>query len=212
MIKHSIINLELIPGSMVSENELASRFGLSRTPVREALIDLSKSHIVEIYPQKGSRVSLIDYTLVEEARYLRLVMHTAIAELVCSMADSLDFSRIHEILRLQDFYVEHPSPTKLHEYDNQFHEELFRLCNKSRIYSLIDSMTTHFDRVRSLSLTATIKETRIVEDHRAIIQAIQQKDCEATREAMTRHLSRYKVDEKLLREQYPDYFSENGIK
>lgn len=52
VIKENIISLELIPGSMVSENELSNALGLSRTPVREALIELSKSQVVEIYPPK----------------------------------------------------------------------------------------------------------------------------------------------------------------
>ena len=67
MLKDNIIHLDLIPGSMLSENELSSEMHLSRTPVREALIELSKVKIVEIYPQKGSAVALIDYNLVEEA-------------------------------------------------------------------------------------------------------------------------------------------------
>ena len=60
-IKENIISLELAPGSPISENELAAGMGLSRTPVREALIELSRVKIVEIVPQKRSTVSLIDY-------------------------------------------------------------------------------------------------------------------------------------------------------
>ncbi|GAB6089377.1 GntR family transcriptional regulator [Spirochaeta dissipatitropha] len=209
MIKNSIINLELAPGSMVSENELAARFGLSRTPVREAMIELGKAQIMEIFPQKGSRVSLIDYDLVEEASFLRRVLETAVAEKLCSLAGSLDFSHVHEILRLQVFYVDHPSPAKFFSLDNQFHAELFRLCGKSRIHSLIDSMTTHFDRVRTMSLL-TISGDRIVKDHYSIIEAIENKDAAAARDAMTEHLSRYKIDENLLREKYPDYFKPLG--
>ncbi|UQT49404.1 GntR family transcriptional regulator [Flavonifractor plautii] len=54
MLKDNIVRLELKPGSLVSENELAAEMGLSRTPVREALIELSKVKIVEIYPQRGA--------------------------------------------------------------------------------------------------------------------------------------------------------------
>lgn len=62
-IKENIINLELPPGSQISENELATEMGLSRTPVREALIELSKVKIVDIQPQKKSTIPLIDYDL-----------------------------------------------------------------------------------------------------------------------------------------------------
>ena len=71
VLKENIVGLDLLPGSMLSENEIASCLNLSRTPVREAFIELSKVKIVEIYPQKGSVVSLIDYNMVEEARFMR---------------------------------------------------------------------------------------------------------------------------------------------
>ena len=82
-LKDNIIHLELAPGEKVSENELAVQMKLSRTPVREALIELSKVRIVEIYPQRGSVVSLVDHDRVEEARFMRTVLETAVVELMC---------------------------------------------------------------------------------------------------------------------------------
>ena len=83
ILKDNIVAMELEPGAMVSENELAAQMGLSRTPVREALMDLAKFHIVEVLPQRGSRIALIDYALVEEARFARQVLEVAILEQVC---------------------------------------------------------------------------------------------------------------------------------
>lgn len=205
MIKYGVINLELVPGSMVSENELAARFGLSRTPVREALIELSKTQIIEILPQKGSRVSLVDYNLVEEASFLRRVLEVAVAEELCRSAEDLDFGRIHENLRLQEFTLEHPAPPRLLELDNQFHAELFRLCNKSHIHSLIHGMTTHFDRVRAMSLLS-ISRDRIVKDHHTIMKAIEGRKVQEARSAMLMHLSRYQFDKTELWAKYPGYF------
>ena len=82
-IKENIISLDLAPGSLVSENELSAEMGLSRTPVRESLIELAKVKIVEIIPQKGSVVSRIDYDLVEESRFMRHVLECAVVELDC---------------------------------------------------------------------------------------------------------------------------------
>ena len=73
MLKENIISMDLKPGAMVSENELAAQLGLSRTPVREALMDMSQYGVVDVMPQRGSRISLIDYNLVEEARFARQV-------------------------------------------------------------------------------------------------------------------------------------------
>ena len=74
ILKHNIVSMDLEPGAMVSENELAAQLGLSRTPVREALMDLAKCRVVDVMPQRGSRIALIDYTLVDEARFARQVL------------------------------------------------------------------------------------------------------------------------------------------
>ncbi|MDD4039216.1 MAG: GntR family transcriptional regulator, partial [Sphaerochaeta sp.] len=83
VLKENIISLDLAPGSMVSENEIAAQLGISRTPVREALIELSRVGIVQIMPQKGSRINLIDYGMVEESRFLRLVLEREVVKLIC---------------------------------------------------------------------------------------------------------------------------------
>ena len=100
-IKENIINLELPPGSQISENELAAEMGLSRTPVREALIELSKVKIVDIQPQKKSTIPLIDYDMVEESRFMRDLLECAVAELDCEMAAPGDLERLSENIRLQ---------------------------------------------------------------------------------------------------------------
>ena len=74
VLKENILRLELEPGSKVSENELAAQLGLSRTPVREALMALAKVRLVEVYPQRGSEVARIDYDLVEESCFMRRIL------------------------------------------------------------------------------------------------------------------------------------------
>ena len=81
VLLYNIIHLELQPGTAVSENELSTTLSLSRTPVREALIELNRIGLVEILPQRGSYISKIDYNIVEESRFLRLVTENAILKL-----------------------------------------------------------------------------------------------------------------------------------
>jgi DNA-binding GntR family transcriptional regulator len=204
-LKHNIITLELVPGSVVSENELSAQLGLSRTPVREALIELAKECIVEILPQKGSRISLIDYGLIEEYYFLRKVLETAIVVLACDIATPEDIFILEQNLNQQEFYLKNPSPTKLFETDNQFHQKLFQICNKMQVYDLMCSMSAHYDRVRELSLS-TIKDIKIVQDHRTILEAIKAKDKELAKATLDTHLSRYKLDKELLQSKYPHFF------
>ena len=206
MLKRNIASLELTPGAMLSENELSAALGLSRTPIREALIDLSKIRIVEILPQRGSRIALIDCAMVEESRFMRLVMEKAIVELACEMAPTLDFSAAEASVKLQQFYIENLLPEKLLLLDDDFHRELYRLTGRMQTYHLLESMRLHFDRVRSLCLHSE-KEIKIVSDHQAILRAVRAGDKAEAAAQVTRHLSRYKVDEQTIRERYAAYFT-----
>lgn len=205
MITENIITLDLAPGSQFSENELAAEMGLSRTPVREALQELAKVKIIDIYPQKKSVVSLIDYNLVDEACFMRNLLECAVVKLDCEMATPADIDRLHENVQLQNFYLDNFSRDKLHMLDNQFHRILFEIARKSQVYALMQNISIHFDRVRTMSLTA-VKNLKIVQDHENLTTAIRQRDAARAGELMELHLSRYKVDAKAIREQYPSYF------
>ena len=204
-IKENIINLELAPGSQISENELAAEMGLSRTPVREALIELSRVRIIEIHPQKKSTVPLIDYDLVEESRFMRNLLECAVVELDCEMAGPVDLERLSANIRLQKFYLDNYYTNELMTLDNQFHGILFEIAKKTQIFALMQNITIHFDRVRSMALS-TVKNTKIVQDHESIFLAIQEKDSQRARELMELHLNRYKIDAADIRAAYPQYF------
>lgn len=192
---------------MVSENILAAELGISRTPVREALLELSKVQIVEIFPQKGSRISKVNCSLVEEAHFMRLVLERAIVEMMCDVAREKDIALLEDNLELQKFYLTHTSPMKLLELDNEFHKTMFVICGKNRIYYLMSSIMVHFDRVRSLSLQ-TIKELKIVNDHSTLLEAIKSRDKQLAVATISEHLQRYQIDEGILRKEYPDYFED----
>ena len=204
ILKDNIIRIELEPGSMISEKEIATELGLSRTPIREALIELSKSQIVEIFPQRGSMISLIDYDLVEEAYFTRVVMEKAIVELACEKMTDKDLVSLEENLMLQEFYVNNTDSFKLLELDNEFHMKLFQICNKRQSYEMVRSMSVHFDRVRSLSLKASRYAGR-VEEHRAIVSAIKERSPELAKQIIQKHISSYVVDEKDIYEKYPNF-------
>jgi len=211
VLKSNIISMELKPGAMVSENELASQLGLSRTPVREALMDLAKYHVVDVLPQRGSRIARIDYALVEEARFVRQVLEVAILDQVCANATSVDIAQLRQNVRLQQLSQEPDMADTLDmmELDDAFHETLFRIAHKENAYAMLGGMTLHFDRVRSLALDV-VKDNKIIPDHMEICEAIAARDVERAKAAMYAHLTRAKVDEDAIRKAYPQYIKGNG--
>jgi DNA-binding GntR family transcriptional regulator len=205
-IRNNIIALRLKPGSNVSDNELAKELGMSRTPVREALQELQKINLIEVYPQRGSVVSHIDFDIVEETVFLRRVLEKAVVEELCGSITEEKLLELEKNIKLQEFYLDNLTPEKMMELDNEFHKSLFVLCNKERIYDLMEGMLGHFDRIRTLSLYS-VKEIKIVADHKAILNAIRMNDKKLAGEFIIKHLCRYKLDQSEIMENYPDYFN-----
>ena len=211
VLKNNIAAMELEPGAMVSENELAAQMGLSRTPVREALMDLAKCRMVDVLPQRGSRIALIDYALVDEARFAREVLEVAVLDLVCSLASEKDVAQLRQNVRLQKLAQEPGMAGTLDmmELDDAFHEMLFRIAQKENIFGMLGSMTIHFDRVRFLAL-GVVKDQKIIEDHSGICEAIAERDAAKAKEIMAKHLKRVYVDEESIRQAYPQYIKEQA--
>ena len=181
-IRDNIISLDLEPGSPFNDMEMSQHIGISRTPVREAVIQLSEeSRIIEIFPQRGMRIALIDVELVEEARFLRLVLEKAAAELVCDMAGEEDLAWLEENIMLQEFYMERGSSGKLLDLDNEMHRKLFTICKKELTY-------------------------KIIEDHKKLLQALKARDKHLAVDTMDKHLNRWMMNEQMFRAQYPQYF------
>ena len=141
VIRDKIISLELEPGAVISDRELASWMNLSRTPVREALLDLAKVKIVEIYPQRGSVVAPIDYNLVEEAQFVRSVLEVAVVQLACERATQEQLEQLKESVALQEFYYQHGSSERLLEMDDEFHRLLFQIAGRMQAYEMMQSIS-----------------------------------------------------------------------
>ncbi|MEG2036729.1 MAG: GntR family transcriptional regulator [Ruthenibacterium sp.] len=204
-LKDNIIWLALAPGSMVSEKELSAEMGLSRTPVREALIELAKVKIVEIYPQRGSSISLVDYDLFEEARFMRETLECAVVERCCVRGMTQEQTALlQENIKLQEFYLQERNNDKLLELDNEFHRALFVLANLPQVHMLMDSMTIHLDRVRGMSLLVQEKPSTVA-DHRRVLEAITAGELHTAAACMHEHLCRSQVDKAAIVKKYPQY-------
>lgn len=208
ILKDNIIHLQLAPGSKVSETELAAQLGLSRTPVREALLELSKVKIVEIYPQKGSFISFIDLEQVEESQFMRRTLECAVVELCCEVITEQELLSLTEVVKLQLFYLNHERNEKKQlELDNQFHEMLFQIAKKPQVYTLMRNIAIHFDRVRAITLPEISYES-ILEDHQKILDCITNRDAKNAKEVMTLHLNRFRMAEKSIHQKHPEYFKQ----
>lgn len=206
VIRENIVNLELAPGSMISEQDIANELKLSRTPVHEAMQELSSTKIIEILPQRGSHVSLIDMALVDEAIFVRATIESQITEMACKQANEQDLQEMEENVTLQRFYYEKNNLDKIMELDNAFHEMMYKITNKMQCHYMVRLMSIHYDRIRELTLHSFNPE-RILKEHEEILEAFKAKDPAAARQALDKHLSRKFIQEDEIKKKYPQYFA-----
>lgn len=205
-LKMNILNLSLKPGRAISESEISEMLDVSRTPVREAFLRLAQEELLEVYPQKGTFVSLIDLDLIEEGRFLREHMERAVVKLACHVLTDESLLKLETNLKMQRLSVEMNDYTRLYELDEEFHRLIFRGCNKERIWNNIQQMNADFNRLRILRLRVNWEWDRIISHHEGIFAAIKAKDPKKAEEIMKEHLHLVVEDAHELTQNYPDYF------
>ncbi len=205
-LREEIINLYLEPGTSISEKELSEKYSVSRTPVREALVRLAQEGLVQIYPQRGTIVSLIDLSAVEDGRFLREHLERAVVKEACKEFSQENMLALEMNLKLQQMYIESHDDKKLFEADEEFHKIIFEGSNKKRIWNSINDGSTEFQRIRMLRLAANSSWDDIFEQHKEIFDAIKNKDPQKAEEYMEEHLNMVTFDKDTVKEIYPNYF------
>ncbi|MDR2879287.1 MAG: GntR family transcriptional regulator [Fusobacteriales bacterium] len=208
ILKDSIINARLIPGVQVSEQELADKLEVSRTPVREALIHLHQEELVEIIPQKGTYISKINEQSVEESRYMREILEVEITKLAAEVFPESYLLLLEENLHSQELYLKQKNYEKLFQYDNDFHRIIYEGTNKMRIWESIQNISGQLNRVRIMALILDSEEiwNLIYAEHKEIFNKIKNHEKVGLAEILIRHLERGKTHIKTIKEQYTEYF------
>jgi GntR family transcriptional regulator, rspAB operon transcriptional repressor len=206
LLMEEILKFRLVPGDKISEKEISERFKVSRTPVRESFIQLSQDGLLDIYPQKGTCVSLIDLNLVEDARFMREHLEVAVIRLACQSFQEEKLFSLEMNLLKQEKAIKEKDFEKLFELDEEFHQTIFEGCNKSNIWNSIQSMNTHFKRLRMLRLATNLNWDNIYKQHLLLVKFIKNNMEEDAVHMMKQHLTMVLFDKEQLKKEYPTYF------
>lgn len=211
VIRKNIANLNLEPGCALNDMEIAVRLGVSRTPVREAINQLKgESEIIEIYPQRGMKVALIDPHVIRNVRLMRMLIEKEMVRKCCVKASSSDIRWMERNIELQHFYLEHREMQKTVELDNELHEKFYTIAGYDYIYRSTRGSMIHYDRVRMLeAFYASYLDS--IADHTKMVRAIEGNcPAEACR-LIEVHLDRGILNEEKLWKEYPQYFKKEGL-
>jgi DNA-binding GntR family transcriptional regulator len=205
-LRRAIIALELPPGTRLSEQEIALKYGVSRQPVREALIALAKTRLVDVQPQRGTVVVKFSVRKMMEARFVREAVEVAIVCEACAAFSPQSRHRIADLLEVQEKAAQRNDHTSFQRYDELFHIELSEGVGMPLAWEAIRDIKAHMDRVCQLTLPGAAVMLPLVEQHRSIMAAIDAQDAPRAASAMRHHLTEILRALPKTEASYPDLF------
>jgi DNA-binding GntR family transcriptional regulator len=209
-IREAIIVAELEPGQRLSENELAERLAVSRTPIREALIRLRDERLVQIVPQLGTFVTRISTAAVEDAQFIRESLECAAVRLAATRASSADLAALDAFVRRQAEVVEHGDYERFAVLDDEFHAALCELADRPVAWEVAQRVKGHLNRVRRLSLPQPNYLDEMVSEHRSVLEAMVQRDPDGAEATLRHHLRMVLSALPMIRSEHPEYFEDEA--
>ena len=193
-LKDDILSLKLRPGQLVSENEVAKLYHVSRTPVKNAFIRLEGEGLIEVVPQKGTFVTLIDCKHIYDVVYMRYVLEVKMfGKLLHSPSFDKIIGKMEENLSAQEEMIRSgtPSPSSFSELDISFHKLAFEDAGREHIWSIIKASEVHYPRLRLLETHITTHYDLLRNQHIGILEALRARDMPLLSERIYSHLLQY---------------------
>ncbi len=192
ILRKEIITLRRLPGSAITENSVAQRFGLSRTPVRSVFARLAQEGLMDLNGRRGSFVSLIDLNLAVQIIFLRVQTEYGVMRQIAQHPNALLFSKLETNLAQQTIIAEeNRSDEEFYRVDSRFHELCMEYTGKSRLWKLIQGMDVHYARYRRLDYSTFKKKntfSNLRDQHEILLQFMRDGKCEQLYRAITTHL------------------------
>lgn len=188
-LRGAIVQLQLRPGNLLSEAEVAKQMGLSRQPVREAFIKLSEAGLVEIRPQRGTFVVMISRREVENARFIREAIEVAVVKKAAIEASADSILAMRKLITRQRAADAKGDLADLLLLDEEFHQAIAQMAGCEHAWRLVESLKAQMDRVRYLSISSATPVATIIAQHEAIVDAIADRAPDHAEAAMRVHLS-----------------------
>jgi DNA-binding GntR family transcriptional regulator len=209
-LREAILGMRLLPGAPLSEKDIAESYGVSRTPVREALLRLAEERLLDIYPQVGTFVSRIRVDGLSDAMVIRTALERVTVRAAAERADAGGRAELKANLARQRAADRAGDLDAFHAADEDFHQVIARAAGHPHLWRVVKQEKVQVDRCRLLTLPQPTRRKRVMAQHAVILDAIAAADPDAAEAAMTAHLADVLPSIETLREAHPDYFEAGG--
>jgi DNA-binding GntR family transcriptional regulator len=206
-LRADILLARLRPGESLSENQLAQRLGVSRTPVREAMQRLVREGLVNVWPQRGSLVSLMSLQRIREALFVReAVEGQVVRQLLSQGGEPQSWDTLAACLTRQQQALENENLEATLRADEDFHRELLVLCNLQGIWPVVAQARDLHQRVRAIAVPELQSGYKAITDHQAILDALKAGDIERAVRCSSEHVRHNEFLARRIAALHPDYF------
>lgn len=201
----AIVTLEILPGQLVSEKEIALALKASKTPVREALIRLEDVGLVTVVPKSGTYVTPIRIDAYIQGCFSRLQLETgAVRRASARSGIEQHVIQLETILQQQRVAWDAEDYVEFASLDETLHKAFFDVAGLSGVWHFLQKTQADVNRIRHLKRFSGIRRgNQVIEQHRSIIDAIKAGDADAAGDALVAHIGSLESEiEKLT--QYPE--------
>ncbi|MBO9458335.1 GntR family transcriptional regulator [Labrenzia sp. R5_0] len=205
-LRNAIINVTLPPGSPLAEKDLTEKYGISRTPVREAILRLAEENLVDVFPKSGTFVARIPVSELREAIVARKALEEVCVREATMKASKSQLMGLRAIVQREQELADKGDEQAFHEADNAFHSGIAAASGYPGIWNMIEKIRLQVERYRRLTLPQEGRMQLIVGEHAAVLKAIEKGDADAAVANMNNHLNKLQIDIGTFQDLWPDYF------
>ncbi len=206
-ILEAIVYLDVEPTTLLDTGELQAIFNVSRTPLREAMIQLAKEGFVTLLPQRGSYVAPIDLEEVEKTLFIRVCLEKEILPQACECCTDATFCDLKYVLDCQLNASPESDNRTLHALDERFHLVYYEACRRGNVWTHLRNTNLHYVRFRILNIPMRgMKEFTDIQ-HRNLYNALFDRDKRKVIEVIEHHLDIDNWTGKTLVEKNPEWFT-----
>ena len=192
-LRDEILTLAREPGSQVNEKQIALAHGVSRTPVREAILRLANEGLIDIVSKSGTYVSRIPLANLAEAIVMRRALEEVSVRAAVEKASASQILGLKAVLARQEEALAIGDQAGFHAADEVLHEAIARSGRFPGIWTVVQQIKLQVDRYRRLTLPQTGRIARAIAEHRAVVEAIEARDADAAAAAMRAHIDGLKI-------------------
>jgi DNA-binding GntR family transcriptional regulator len=208
VLRHAIVTMRIRPGEMLSEQDIATRLGVSRQPVREAFIKLSEAGLIRVLPQRGTLVVKISRAAVEDARFIREAVECAVARDAALLTSPRTVENLSDNLARQRRAAKVKDAEAFFTLDEEFHRLLAEAAGRPSAWRVVEDVKPQMDRVRFLSMPDATPLRVLVAQHAAIVEAVRTGKPDAAEAAMRAHLTEILRSLPRLAGEHPELFED----